>query len=117
MDINIVVAPKYARRVLQKSCALAATRALAAEQSEVFQSLSIVIVGDRAMRDYNRHFHQVNSTTDVLSFSSPLREEYLGDIIILYETAKTNAKHAGWRVPAMSRQSARDTRCLAPARL
>lgn len=98
MEINIVVAPKYARRVLQKDLRAAALRALAAEHSDMQQALSIVIVGNRAMRDYNRHFHHVNATTDVLSFSSPLRQEYLGDIIISYETAKSNAKTAGWRI-------------------
>lgn len=97
MDINVVIAPKYARRVSQKELRAAATRVLAAEQPEVFESLSIVIVGDRAIKDYNRRFHHVNAATDVLSFDSP-QAEYLGDIIISYDTAKSNARRAGWRV-------------------
>lgn len=98
MEINIVVAPKYARRVSQKDLRAAASRVLAAEMPDGDNSLSIVVVGDRAMKDYNRRFHQVNSTTDVLSFDSPLRREYLGDVIISYDTAKENARRVGWRV-------------------
>lgn len=98
MDINVVVAPKYARRVSQKELRAAATRVLAAELPDAFNSLSIVIVGDRAIRDYNRRFHHVNAATDVLSFDSPQDDEYLGDVIISYDTAKENARQAGWRV-------------------
>jgi len=98
MDINVVVAPKYARRVSQKELRAAATRVLAAELPDAFNSLSIVIVGDRAIRDYNRRFHHVNAPTDVLSFDSPQDDEYLGDVIISYDTAKENARQAGWRV-------------------
>lgn len=98
MEINIVVAPKYARRVSQKELRAAASRVLAAEMPDADNSLSIVVVGDRAMKDYNRRFHHVNATTDVLSFDSPLRQEYLGDVIISYDTAKENARRVGWRV-------------------
>lgn len=97
-DIHIVIAPKYARRISQKELRAAATRVLAVEQPDAFNALSIVIVGDRAMKDYNRRFHHVNTATDVLSFSSPLDDDYLGDVIISYDTAKENARHAGWRV-------------------
>lgn len=98
MEINIVIAPKFARRISHKELRAAATRVLAAETSEVINSLSIVIVGDRAMKNYNRRFHHVNAPTDVLSFASPQHDEYLGDVIISYETAKENARRAGWRV-------------------
>ncbi|MCC7163153.1 MAG: rRNA maturation RNase YbeY [Anaerolineae bacterium] len=98
MEINIVVAPKYARRISQKELRSAASRVLAAESPEADTSLSIVVVGDRAIKDYNRRFHHVNAATDVLSFDSPLREEYLGDVIISYDTAKENARRVGWSV-------------------
>lgn len=97
-EINVVVAPKFARRISQKELRAAATRVLAAETPDALKALSIVIVGDKAMKDYNRRFHRVNAATDVLSFSSPLHEDYLGDVIISYETAKKNARQAGWRV-------------------
>jgi probable rRNA maturation factor len=98
MQINIVVAPKYARRISQKELRAAATRVLAVETPDVDTALSIVVVDDRVMKDYNKRFHHVNATTDVLSFDSPLRQEYLGDVIISYDTAKENARLAGWRV-------------------
>jgi len=98
MDINVVVAPKYARRISQKDLRAAASRVLAMEQPDALQSLSIVVVGDRAMRDYNRRFHNINAATDVLSFPSPIYQDYLGDVIISYETAKENARRAGWSV-------------------
>lgn len=96
--INIVVASKYARRVSQKELRAAASRVLAAETPDALNALSIVIVGDRAMKDYNRRFHHVNAPTDVLSFHSPQPDDYLGDVIISYDTAKENARRAGWRV-------------------
>jgi len=98
VDINIVVAPKYARRISHKELREAVRRVLAVEQPDAMPSLSIVVVGDRAMRDYNRRFHHVNAPTDVLSFNSPYFQDYLGDIIISYDMAKLNAKRAGWRV-------------------
>ncbi len=98
MEIQIVVAEKYARRISQRELRNAAQRVLAMERPGAEFALTIVIVGDRAMRDYNKRFHHVNAPTDVLSFSSGMGEDYLGDIIISYDTAKENAKTAGWRV-------------------
>lgn len=98
MDIQIIVAEKYARRVSHKELRNAAQRALALEQPDAEPALSIVIVSDRAMRDYNKRFHHVNAPTDVLSFPSAMGEDYLGDIIISFDTAKVNARQAGWRV-------------------
>ncbi len=98
IQVNVVVARKFARRISQKELRIAAARTLVAEKPDAFHTLSIVIVGDRAMKDYNRRFHHVNAPTDVLSFPAPQRDDYLGDIIISYETAKENARRAGWRV-------------------
>lgn len=98
MQIQVIVPPKYARRVSHKELRNAAQRALAMEHPDADVDLSIVIVDDRAMRDYNKRFHQVNAPTDVLSFPSAMGENYLGDIIISYDTAKVNAQQAGWRV-------------------
>jgi probable rRNA maturation factor len=55
-------------------------------------------VGDRAMKAYIKRFHQINAPTDVLSFPSAPGDDYLGDILISYDTAKANARQAGWRV-------------------
>lgn len=98
MDIQIIIAPKYTRRISRKELRNAALRALVLERPGAQFDLTIVIVGDRAMRNYNKRFHHVNAPTDVLSFPSVSSDTYLGDIIISYDTAKANARMAGWRV-------------------
>jgi probable rRNA maturation factor len=63
--------------------------------------LSILFIGDRAMRTLNRTWRGKDSTTDVLSF--PLREgrfpniqpEMLGDIVISLPVAARQAVEAG----------------------
>lgn len=104
MEIQIVVAKKYTRRVPRQELRNAAQRALAMERPDAELDLTIVIVDDRAMRAYNKRFHHVDASTDVLSFPFGADENYLGDIIISYDTAQANARQAGWRV--------RDELCL-----
>ena len=63
--------------------------------------LSIVFIGDRAMRSLNSRYRGKNETTDVLSFS--LREgrfphiqpEMLGDIVISLNVAARQARESG----------------------
>jgi probable rRNA maturation factor len=63
--------------------------------------LSILFIGDRAMRSLNRAWRGKDRTTDVLSF--PLREgrfasilpHMLGDIVISVPAARRQAKAAG----------------------
>jgi probable rRNA maturation factor len=63
--------------------------------------LSILFVGDRAMRTLNRAWRNTDRTTDVLSF--PLREgrflhiqpDMLGDIVISVPAAARQADEAG----------------------
>ncbi len=63
--------------------------------------LSVLFVGDRAMRTLNRTWRGRDNATDVLSF--PLREgrflhiqpEMLGDIVICIPVAARQAKEAG----------------------
>jgi rRNA maturation RNase YbeY len=63
--------------------------------------LSILFVGDRAMRTLNRSWRSKDTTTDVLSF--PLREgrflhiqpDMLGDIVISVPVAARQANEAG----------------------
>ncbi len=98
MEVQVLVARQYARRVAREELRAAARRALAVERPGAALTLTIVIVGDRAMRNYNRRFHRMDAPTDVLSFPATTDENYLGDIIISYDTAKTNARAAGWRV-------------------
>lgn len=63
--------------------------------------LSVLFIGDRAMRTLNRHYRGRDRTTDVLSFS--LREgrfggvqpDMLGDIVISVPVARQQAVDAG----------------------
>jgi probable rRNA maturation factor len=63
--------------------------------------LSILFIGDRAMRSLNHTWRSKDSTTDVLSF--PLREgkfphiqpDMLGDIVISIPVAARQADEAG----------------------
>jgi rRNA maturation RNase YbeY len=63
--------------------------------------LSVLFVGDRAMRTLNRRYRGKDKTTDVLSFSlregafSQVQPEILGDIVIAVPTAARQAAEAG----------------------
>ena len=63
--------------------------------------LSVLFVGDRAMRSLNRRYRGKDKTTDVLSFSlregafSHIQPEVLGDIVIAVPTAARQASEAG----------------------
>lgn len=59
------------------------------------KEVSIVFVGDKSMRGYNRDFRGKDRPTDVLSFPTDSEEaelaDYLGDIIISADTANRDA--------------------------
>lgn len=61
--------------------------------------MSIVILSDEEMGEYNRTFLHRNHPTDVLAFpdnpSCSDRESYLGDILISVDTAKRQAGEIG----------------------
>ena len=62
--------------------------------------LSILVVGDRAIRKLNREWRQKDEATDVLSFEQPglpghPRTGLLGDVVISLDTAKRQAKEGG----------------------
>ncbi len=97
MAINIRAAREFAGRLDRDALRRVARQALRAEKVSPRTDLTIVIVGDKAIRDLNRRFHQVNAPTDVLSFPAS-EDNYLGDIIISYETARENAHAAHWRI-------------------
>lgn len=77
-----------------------AERALRAQG--IGADISIYITGNSEIRVLNRIYHGTNSATDVLSFPAPApayhRRPFLGDIVISYERARTQAQTAGWRI-------------------
>lgn len=64
--------------------------------------VTVAIVGNRKMKSLNKKYRQINSTTDVLSFSQlekkdsfqtpPSTNLYIGDIIISFPQAVKQAK-------------------------
>jgi probable rRNA maturation factor len=62
--------------------------------------LSIVLAGDKQLRELNRHYLGVDAPTDVLSFPASETdpesgESYLGDILISVQRAEQQAAAAG----------------------
>ena len=63
--------------------------------------VSVLLVGDKAMRSLNRQYRGRDRTTDVLSFSlregrfSRLQPHVLGDIVVCLPAAARQAKAAG----------------------
>ncbi len=71
-------------------------RAFPAEGAD---SVSMCLVSDRKMREYNRRFRGCDAATDVLSFSvddpaAPPGERHLGDIVISVTSAALQARQA-----------------------
>jgi probable rRNA maturation factor len=60
--------------------------------------LSVLVVGDGAIRQLNRRWRRKDAATDVLSFpadATPAPLKVLGDVVISYETAQRRAKASG----------------------
>jgi len=55
------------------------------------RDLSICFVDDESMKEYNKRFCHREGSTDVLAFSYSDGSQYLGDIVISYDTARNNA--------------------------
>lgn len=58
------------------------------------ENISLVFVGDDEIKELNKRFLKKDKATDVLAFpfSSGIREEYYGEIVISTDTAKSQAK-------------------------
>ncbi len=97
MGIEIRIEAKFSGRIDRAGLRRVARKTLRAEQLAPRVGVTIVIVGDRTIRDLNRRFHHVNAPTDILSFPSD-EENYLGDIVLSYETARENAHAAHWPI-------------------
>ena len=69
-----------------------AQHTLRAEQAH--GELSVVFVSNAKIRALNRTYHATDAPTDILTF--PLDANYLGDIVISIDTARTNARAAQW---------------------
>jgi len=79
------VSPARLRRVLSG----------AAEALRVRGEISLVLAGDRLLRQLNRDYRGKDRPTDVLSFPGDGGEAGLGDVVISVETAGRNARRLG----------------------
>jgi probable rRNA maturation factor len=97
--IEIRVHPKFSSRVTRARLVRVARKTLRAQNASA--ALTIYITSDAEIRKLNRAFHATDAPTDVLAFpmhaTGHLRElTYLGDVVISYERARVQARHAGW---------------------
>jgi probable rRNA maturation factor len=98
--VTILIRSTLKKRVLTVRSVRARAEALRAAAGLRDTGLSILLVGDRAMRSLNRRYRGKDRTTDVLSFS--LREgqgavashRLLGDIVISVPAARRQAREA-----------------------
>ena len=104
--INFQIAARYRASVKPTPLRRAALATLEHQRVEGSVELTIVITGDAQLRALNREFRQIDAPTDVLSFSIDgqtevkQRRRYLGDVIISYMTARSQAKAGGHPIEA-----------------
>jgi probable rRNA maturation factor len=100
LSVEIRVHPQFAARVKRAPLLRLVARALRAECAQA--DVALYITGNAEIRKLNRIYHGADSPTDVLSFPAPApayhRTPFLGDIVISYDTARSQARVAGWRI-------------------
>ena len=100
MDAEIRIHPRFSSRVDRARLVRTARRTLRVEQARA--ALTIYVTTDAEIRALNLKFHGARAATDVLSF--PMEQgtdrprPYIGDVVISYDRAHTQAKAAGWRI-------------------
>jgi probable rRNA maturation factor len=95
MTIDILVHPKFAKRVLQRRLVDVVYKTLKQRVSD--SSITIYITTDSEIRALNRKFHATDAPTDVLSFPTGVKD-YLGDVVISYDRARVQAHAARWHI-------------------
>lgn len=95
--IHFSVDPTYRKLNIQKLLKKAAEATLIRDGNGV-GDLTLVLTGDKKIKELNKKFRQIDSPTDVLSFPTEGSENgtrYLGDVIISVPRARDQAKEAG----------------------
>jgi probable rRNA maturation factor len=98
--IMLEIAEGYQLSVNLHSLEEAAKTALRQQAAPAETDLTIVITNDEQLRELNRQYRHIDAPTDVLSFPADFIDPdnelpYLGDILISYERANTQASAAG----------------------
>jgi probable rRNA maturation factor len=107
--INLHIEPQLSLPFLGDELLRVVCAVLDHERQPVDAELTVVVAGDECVRELNRAFRRLDSTTDVLSFPSgegpafvtPERfPPYLGDVVVSYPVAVAQAAEQGHLVMA-----------------
>ncbi len=85
-------------------CTAAVSAAAAETQADAF-AISVLLAGDKRLRDLNSEFRGQDKATNVLAFPSgdmavlPAGAKPIGDIAVAYETLMTEARQQGKTLP------------------
>lgn len=93
--IHVQIDKRYAGLRLASRLRRAAQATLNDQKARPTDELSIVVTGDKKMRDLNQKYLGEDGATDVLSFPSGIKQGYLGDIAISLPRARLQAKAGG----------------------
>lgn len=98
--IHLTVEKRYQDSDIEVKVKQAADVTLARQGVDPQNELSLVITGDRKLRELNAQFRREARATDVLSFpaggfSSGVTPGYLGDVVISLPRARAQAKMEG----------------------
>jgi probable rRNA maturation factor len=98
--IHLDIAESVAHFLDEKYLLESARAALIHQNAGADSDLSLVITGDARLHELNRDFRGIDAPTDVLAFSGDLVDPetgrpYLGDVVISYAQAESQAREAG----------------------
>jgi probable rRNA maturation factor len=101
--IAIDIAKDYRSQISFHKIEEAARIALRHQSAPENAEITIVITGDEQLKNLNLEFLGIDAPTDVLSFPSQFLDpeteaQYLGDIIISYPRASSQAEYGGHAV-------------------
>jgi probable rRNA maturation factor len=109
LGVEIQVDADFAAQVDAERLRQVALATLCHQGVEGTAELTVVVTGDEALRRLNRTYRGVDAPTDVLSFGhageetfvvAPDVPRYLGDVLISFPRAETQAVQAGHPVEA-----------------
>ena len=103
--IHLEIEEKFQQHVSHRLIQKAAQTALTAGRVDPAASLAILITDDQRMKQLNSRYRKVSQTTDVLAFPADFEDPdtnlpYMGDVIISFPKAKTQAESRSHSVEA-----------------
>jgi probable rRNA maturation factor len=103
--IHLQIDERYQKLVSETLFVRVAQAALDHQAAPARSEMTVVLTGDETLHDLNRRFMGIDAPTDVLSFPSgepdpETSDVYLGDILISYPRAESQAQLGGHSVDA-----------------